>query len=81
MFWKMQKLKIITHPNDVLSTPAKKVQLPLSDQDQTLIRDMFVTVDRLGIGLAAPQVNVSKQICIIDLDPEIADRKDRILRL
>ncbi len=79
MFGRMKKLKIITYPDPVLTQVAAKVKLPLNDQDKTLIRDMFTTVDGLGIGLAAPQVNVSKQICIINLDPEIADKKDKIL--
>jgi peptide deformylase len=79
MFQKMKKLQIVTYPNQVLSTPAKKVSLPLLAQDQALIRAMFATVDGDGIGLAAPQVNASKQICIIYLDPDLAERKDKHL--
>jgi peptide deformylase len=72
-------MQIITYPNPILDQKADKVELPLSESMQKLIRDMFVTVEGKGIGLAAPQVGVSKQLCIIHLDPEIASKKDKNL--
>jgi len=72
-------MKIITYPNPILSRPSQKVDLPLSDQDLQLIFTMWAEVQGKGMGLAAPQVGVNKRICIIHLDPEIADKKDKKL--
>lgn len=60
-------LSIVTYPNPVLSKPAAEVTFPLSDSTKTLIAQMWETVKDQGVGLAAPQVGVSKQICIIHL--------------
>jgi peptide deformylase len=72
-------MKILTYPHPTLDQKADLVSLPLDPKTQELIRNMFATVDGQGIGLAAPQVGVSKQICIIHLDPEIATKKDKDL--
>ncbi len=62
--------EIVQEPHPTLRKIAKKVKLdelrdPLVQQ---LIDDMFETMyDAPGIGLAAPQVNVSKRIFTIDL--------------
>jgi len=71
---KLQMLDIITYPNSVLDAVAKDVELPLNKETQTLIRKMFVTVEGKGVGLAAPQVGVSLQLCIIKLDPEMVKK-------
>lgn len=60
-------LPILTYPNPVLDQVAAEVKFPLSKADQKLIQDMWTTVKDQGVGLAAPQVGVSKQICIIHL--------------
>ena len=60
-------LSIVTYPNPVLEREAATVSFPLSDADKQLIKDMWTTVKDQGVGLAAPQVGVSKQICIIHL--------------
>ncbi len=60
-------LSIITYPNPVLDQVAQEVTFPLNEATETLIRDMWATVKSQGVGLAAPQVGVSKQICIINL--------------
>ena len=60
-------LPIVTYPAPVLSTPAAEVKFPLDPVTQQLIADMWDTVRGQGIGLAAPQVGVGKQICIIHL--------------
>jgi peptide deformylase len=61
---------IIHDGHPTLRKVAKKVDLEeLKDPlFQQLIDDMFVTMyDAPGIGLAAPQVNVSKRIFVVDL--------------
>jgi peptide deformylase len=62
-----QKRKIITYPNPILEQVALPVDFPLSVQDKQLIADLWTTVAGEGVGLAAPQVGVSKQMCIIHL--------------
>ncbi len=64
---------IITDGHPVLRKVAKKVDPkeiaePLFQQ---LLDDMFLTMyDAPGIGLAAPQINISKRIFTVDLDDE-----------
>jgi peptide deformylase len=62
------------HPN--LRKVAELVDLKeLKSSDfKTLLTDMYDTMKKEGgIGIAAPQINVSKQICMIEL-PESSDR-------
>lgn len=67
-------LKIVKYPEPVLQQPGE----PVTDFDDNLkqfVADMFETMyASQGIGLAAPQVAVSKRITVIDLsqgkDPE-----------
>jgi peptide deformylase len=67
-------LKIVKYPEPVLSQPGE----PVTDFDaelRKLAEDMFETMYAAqGIGLAAPQVAVSKRLTVIDLsqgkDPE-----------
>ena len=68
------KLKIVKYPEPVLSQPGE----PVTEFDADLAKlaeDMFETMYAAqGIGLAAPQVAVSKRLTVIDLsqgkDPE-----------
>jgi peptide deformylase len=60
-------LPIITYPNPILETVAEDVVFPLDTETKTLIRGMWSTVSELGVGLAAPQVGVSKRICLVHL--------------
>jgi len=65
--------EIVQEPHPTLRKVAKKVDLEeLKDPlVQQLIDDMFETqYDAPGIGLAAPQVNVSKRIFTIDLQDD-----------
>jgi peptide deformylase len=64
-------LPIITYPNPVLDLQAEEVKFPLDKATKTLIKNMWDTVKDQGVGLAAPQVGVSKQICIIHLNEDI----------
>lgn len=65
----IRKIARLGHP--VLRTPAAEVPVSTiqSDDIQRIISDMHATVlDADGAGLAAPQVFVSKQIVLLDLD-------------
>lgn len=69
----MAILKIARLGHPVLRKPADTVAVEniSSDSIQRIIRDMHETVlDADGAGLAAPQVFVSKQIVLLDLDDD-----------
>lgn len=60
-------LKIVKYPEPVLSLPGEPVT-EFDDELRKFVADMFETMySAQGIGLAAPQVAVSKRITIIDL--------------
>ncbi|KKP77867.1 MAG: peptide deformylase [Candidatus Moranbacteria bacterium RIFOXYA12_FULL_35_19] len=59
-------LPIITYPNIILRQKAKKVKDPKSKEIKSLILDMLETLEKVnGLGLAAPQVGVSVQLCVV----------------
>ncbi|WP_408954403.1 peptide deformylase [Natroniella sp. ANB-PHB2] len=69
----------------VLRTKAKKVE-EITDKTTKLLDDMVETMyDAQGVGLAAPQIGISKQIVVIDIgqdvieliNPEIVESSDR----
>jgi len=67
-------LKIVKYPEPVLSQPGEPVT-EFNAELKKLVDDMFETMHASqGIGLAAPQVAVSKRVTVIDLsqgkDPE-----------
>jgi peptide deformylase len=67
-------LKVVKYPEPVLSQPGEPVA-KFNDELKKLAEDMFETMyASQGIGLAAPQVAVSKRVTVIDLsqgkDPE-----------
>ena len=84
-------LKIVKYPEPELSQPGEPVS-EFDDNLRKLIADMFeTTYDSKGIGLAAPQVGVSKRLTVIDLsmgknpkeklvviNPEIIFREGRV---
>lgn len=54
----------------VLRQPAKRIN-KVDDEIRQLIRDMLQTMySNDGIGLAAPQVGVNKQLIVIDCEPD-----------
>lgn len=56
--------------SDVLRTPGEEVAR-VDDEVRALIDDMFETLrDAEGIGLAAPQVGVSRRVLVVDLHDE-----------
>lgn len=57
--------------HQVLKTPAISVQFPLNNEDDELIKSMKSKLQELGgVGLAAPQVNYSRQIIAIYIPEE-----------
>jgi peptide deformylase len=71
-------LKIVKYPEPVLSQPGEPVT-EFNDELRTLVADMFETMYAAqGIGLAAPQVGVSKRITVIDLSMG-KDPKDKLV--
>ena len=60
-------LKIVKYPEPVLSQPGEPVT-EFNGELRKLVADMFeTTYASQGIGLAAPQVGVSKRVTVIDL--------------
>jgi peptide deformylase len=71
----MSVLPVILHPNAVLRKKAEPVT-KITPEILQLLDDMLDTMyAEEGIGLAAPQVNVSKRLIVIDVEqPEKAER-------
>jgi len=66
----MSPLPILEYPDPRLRTKAQPVTV-FDAALQTLIDDMFATMyDAPGIGLAASQVNVHKQLLVLDVSEE-----------
>ena len=62
----MAVLKIVKYPEAVLERPGEPVT-DFSDELKQLVADMFETMYAApGVGLAAPQVGVSKRIFVMD---------------
>jgi peptide deformylase len=72
-------LTIATLGSQVLRQPARrisKVDEAVRDLARDMLRSMYAAS---GIGLAAPQVGVNKQLLVIDLDPENAAAPPMVL--
>jgi peptide deformylase len=75
------KRRIITEPDPILRKVAKKVtalelRMPLTQQ---LIDDMIETMHAApGIGLAAPQVGISKRIFVTDVADDEEDERHKL---
>ena len=75
----VEKTKVKTPPLDihvlgdrVLRQPAKRISR-IDNEVRELAKDMLQTMySSDGIGLAAPQVAVNKQMLVVDIDPENA---------
>jgi len=66
----MAKLNILTFPDNRLRNKAKPVD-SIDDSIRTLVADMFETMYAApGIGLAAVQVGVAKQVVTIDISDD-----------
>lgn len=69
---KQPPLEIHTLGDRVLRQPAKRVA-KVDDELRVLVKEMLQTMYSAdGIGLAAPQVAVNKQLIVVDVDPENA---------
>jgi peptide deformylase len=66
----MAVMKIVLHPNDVLTTPCQPVER-VDDEVRQLVADMAETMYAApGVGLAAPQVGVLLRVAVIDITPK-----------
>jgi peptide deformylase len=86
----MALLPIVVYPNDVLRKPTQKVDR-VTDEVRKIIDDMRETMFHSdGVGLAANQVGISKQILLaapqgeegpvyVYLNPEILSQKGEVL--
>jgi len=71
----MAKLQLRYFPDDVLLKPTKKVTR-FDSAVRKLAQDMLDTMyANNGVGLAAPQVGVSKQLMVIDVAPADGPRR------
>ncbi len=63
-------LPIVTYPADVLRQKSKLIEAPFKNEIKELIFDMLETMDDNGnaLGLAAPQVGKSLQLCIVKFE-------------
>src|SRR5688500_4806428 len=68
----MPLLKIVHYPEPVLLSVGRPVEAEdLSNGLQQTVADMFVTMkDAGGVGLAAPQVGISKRFFVMDVPDE-----------
>jgi len=65
----MADLKISRYGSDVLRKVAEPIE-EITDEIRQLARDMLERMyDSEGVGIAAPQIGVSKRIIIVDVDP------------
>lgn len=63
-------LKIVIHPAEILEKKCKEVTV-FDESLRKLLDDMYDTmIDADGVGLAAPQIGVDKQIAIVDIGEE-----------
>lgn len=66
----MTILKLYTYPAPVLKKKAEKVK-KVDAEIRQLLDDMLETMyEDAGVGLAAPQVGISKRMVVIDVDQE-----------
>ncbi len=71
--------KILAYPHPILRQQAEPVTI-FDDELKTLVADMAETMyDAPGVGLAANQIGVTKQIVVIDLTGSDAEEKDLII--
>jgi len=78
----MDKLKIRTYPDSILRKKAAKI-LKVGDEERAILTDMAATMYlNSGVGLAAVQVGIDRQLIVIDVvsglikmvNPEIVKR-------
>jgi len=78
---KLKKPPLVVHKlgDRTLRQPAKRIS-KVNDEVRQLALQMLQTMYSLdGIGLAAPQVGVHKQLIVIDITPQEADKPPLVL--
>lgn len=58
---------IIFYPNPILEQKTKDVVFPLDNYIREVIQDLWTLVADKGVGMAAPQIGESLNICIVNL--------------
>ena len=79
----MAVLKIVKYPDPVLSKRAAEVE-KVTPEIARLMDDMAETMyDAPGVGLAAPQVGVSKRVIVIDVGADVGGslKKKQLIQL
>ena len=67
----MALMEILRFPNPVLRKKCEKVET-VDEEIKKIVRDMAETMyAENGIGLAAPQVGITKRIFVVDVDEEL----------
>lgn len=75
----MALLEILVYPDNLLRTPAEPVE-EIDDEIQQIIDDMAETMYAApGVGLAAPQVGISKQVIVYDVASGDGERRLQVL--
>ncbi len=65
----MANLKVLTYGSDVLRTVAEPID-EITDEIRQIAKDMLATMYASdGVGLAGPQVGISKRIIVVDINP------------
>jgi len=67
----MKLLDITIYPNPVLAKKAKAVKKPTLEEKELISKMVFSMKENDGVGLAAPQVNISKKIIVMQDGEEI----------
>jgi peptide deformylase len=77
----MSLLPIVHYPDPVLLTAGRPIAADEFNADlEKLVSDMFQTMeDAGGVGLAAPQVGVSRRLFVMDVPSEEGPRERRVL--
>ncbi|KAA0547987.1 peptide deformylase [Bacillus sp. BGMRC 2118] len=64
----MGKREIVMFPDDILQVECEKVTV-FDKELRSLLRDMHITmIESDGVGLAAPQIGIRKQIAVVEDD-------------
>jgi peptide deformylase len=80
----MEIKKIVTYPNDILTTPTKKTTLKKA---QPIAVELFKTLNKEGgLGLSANQIGENKSVCVVNvtnpfflLNPKIVKKEKEIV--